>query len=166
MARPGEACRHWLHRNSKDIDVPLRNLCAKLILVALCAVPAARATDLVAKSGPELYQQFCASCHGSKGRGDGPVAGSLGVEVPDLTRLAIRQGGFFDRERVERIIDGRQIIAAHGRRTMPIWGEAFSRSHLGDPDAERAARTLVTRVADYLWQLQQPVVSRGGEKQP
>lgn len=146
--------------------MPSRNLLVELTLVTLCAVPAAHATELVAKSGPELYQQFCASCHGTSGRGDGPVAGSLGVEVPDLTRLAIRQGGFFDRERVERIIDGRQIIAAHGRRTMPIWGEAFSRSHLGDPNAERAARTLVTRVADHLWQLQQPAASRAGEKQP
>ena len=145
--------------------MPLRNLFVELTLVTLCAVPTAHATELVAKSGPELYQQFCASCHGSGGRGDGPVAGKLGVEVPDLTRLAIRQGGFFDRDRVERIIDGREILAAHARRTMPIWGEAFSKSHLGDPNAERAARTLVTRIADYLWQLQLPAASRGIEKQ-
>lgn len=133
----------------------LRNV----LLALLCAAPLAAAygTDLVAKSGPELYRQFCASCHGKAGRGDGPVAGSLSVEVPDLTRLAIRQGGSFDRDRVERIIDGRHVIAAHGRRTMPIWGEALSLANLGDPDAERAARLVVTRLADYLWLLQEPV---------
>lgn len=129
-----------------------------MLLATVCVLPLAQAepTDLVAKSGRELYQQFCASCHGTAGRGDGPVAGTLGVEVPDLTRMASRQGNFFDRDRVERIIDGRAVIGAHGRRTMPIWGEMLSKAQLGDPDAERAARTVVVRLADYLWQLQVP----------
>jgi mono/diheme cytochrome c family protein len=126
------------------------------LMIGLCLLPAlvALAQEPVARSGPELYRQYCASCHGSSGRGDGPVASSLRVEVPDLTRMAIRQGGSFDRDRVERIIDGRFVIGAHGSRTMPIWGEELSRSAVGDPNAERATRTIVGRLADYLWQLQ------------
>lgn len=127
-----------------------------MLIAGLSLLPAlvALAQEPVARSGPVLYRQYCASCHGISGRGDGPVAKSLRVEVPDLTRLAIRQGGVFDRDRVERIIDGRFIIGAHGSRTMPIWGEALSRSAVGDPNAERATRTIVGRLADYLWQLQ------------
>jgi mono/diheme cytochrome c family protein len=30
-----------------------------------------------AANGAKLYAQFCASCHGPKGHGDGPVAGTL-----------------------------------------------------------------------------------------
>jgi mono/diheme cytochrome c family protein len=112
------------------------------------------AADDAQRSGKELYERYCASCHGVSGRGDGPVSKSLTVEVPDITRYADRHGGFFDREFVERIIDGRHVIAAHGTRTMPVWGEAFSLARLGDPDAERAARLQIVRLADYVWQLQ------------
>jgi hypothetical protein len=76
------------------------------------------------------------------------------VEVPDLTRYAQRHGNFFDRDLVERIIDGRHVIGAHGSRTMPVWGEDFSKAQLGDPNAERATRVAITRLADYIWQLQ------------
>lgn len=130
----------------------------RVLLTAVCLLSATSvvAQDLVAKSGQELYERYCASCHGVGGRGDGPVAKSLRVEVPDLTRFASRHGGAFDRDRAERIIDGRFVIAAHGSRTMPIWGESFSRAGIGDPNAEQATRIVVARLADYLSQLQQP----------
>lgn len=118
-----------------------------------CSVLAA---DDVSRSGKELYERYCASCHGLSGRGDGPVSKSLAVEVPDITRYAQRHGQFFDRTLVERIIDGRHVIAAHGTRTMPVWGETFSTSLLGDPNAERATRIQILRLADYVWQLQKP----------
>lgn len=130
----------------------------KVVIAGSCLLATwlASAQEPVATAGRVLYQQYCASCHGTAGRGDGPVAGSLKVEVPDLTRLALRQGGFFDRDRVERIIDGRFVIGAHGSRTMPVWGEALSRTTIGDPNSERATRIVVGRLADYLWQLQRP----------
>lgn len=136
-------------------------------LIALCALAVALpvgATDEVGQSGKQLFTRYCASCHGAEGRGDGPVARSLNSEVPDLTRLAQRHGGFFDRELVERIIDGRHVVGAHfkgtpGARTMPVWGENLSSAHVGDPDAERGTRIVITRLADYLWQLQRPVAA-------
>ena len=127
----------------------------KLFAIVLACIGCnAFAADDVGKSGKELYERYCASCHGVTGRGDGPVSQSLRVEVPDLTRYAQRHGNFFDRALVERIIDGRHVIGAHGSRTMPVWGEDFSRAQLGDPDAERATRIAITRLADYIWQLQ------------
>lgn len=116
----------------------------------------ARAADYVAMSGKELYDRFCASCHGVTGRGDGPVANSFKVEVPDLTLIARRANGAYPRDRIEKIIDGRHIIGAHGSRTMPVWGEDLSRLELGNPDAERSTRLIILRLADYVWLLQKP----------
>ncbi|MET0660847.1 MAG: cytochrome c, partial [Steroidobacteraceae bacterium] len=77
-------------------------------------------------TGEELYQRFCASCHGTTGRGDGPVSHYFTVEVPDLTLIARRASGTYPYERVVRIIDGRHTLAAHGSRAMPVWGVEFS----------------------------------------
>ena len=122
-------------------------------LLLLCAAPAFSA-DYVQMSGEELYRRFCAACHGAEGRGDGPVAGSFKVEVPDLTLIARRSHGLYPRDRVARIIDGRYILGAHGSRTMPVWGEDLSRLELGNPEAERATRIVIDRLADYVEQLQ------------
>ena len=43
-----------------------------LLLLAACGREAA--VDL---SGRDTYLRYCASCHGSEGRGDGPLAASL-----------------------------------------------------------------------------------------
>lgn len=114
----------------------------------------ARAADYVAMSGQELYSRFCASCHGTAGQGDGPVSKSLRVEVPDLTLIARRAGGKYPRQRILQIIDGRHIIGAHGTRTMPVWGEDLSRLEIGNPDAERASRAVIEKLADYVGLLQ------------
>ena len=122
-------------------------------LLLLCATSAFPA-DYVQMNGKQLYQRFCAACHGVDGRGDGPVAGSFKVEVPDLTLIARRSRGSYPRDRVARIIDGRYIVGAHGSRTMPVWGEDLSRLEIGNPEAERATRIVIDRLADYVWQLQ------------
>jgi mono/diheme cytochrome c family protein len=118
--------------------------------------PSSQAADYVAMSGQELYSRFCASCHGISGRGDGPVAKSIRVEVPDLTLVTRRAGGKYPRERIAQIIDGRHIIGAHGTRTMPVWGEDLSRLEIGNPNAERASRVVIEKLADYLGLLQKP----------
>ena len=122
------------------------------VLATLGTAPV-NATDYLAMSGEQLYMRFCASCHGIEGRGDGPVAQSFSSEVPDLTLIARRHGGEFQRDWVERTIDGRHKIGAHGAYTMPVWGEDFAQ--IGDPDAERATRTMIARLVDYLETLQQ-----------
>jgi len=76
--------------------------------------------------GPDLYRQYCASCHGLNAQGDGPVAAALKVKVPDLTRIAQRHGGTFPSSDVRDTIDGREAPRAHGTRTMPVWGELFN----------------------------------------
>ena len=126
------------------------------LLALLVLAGPAQAADYVAMSGKELYVRFCASCHGTSGQGDGPVAPSFKIEVPDLTLIARRAGGEYPRERIARIIDGRHILGAHGTRTMPVWGEDFSRLELGNPEAERGTRLIIGRLADYVRLLQRP----------
>jgi mono/diheme cytochrome c family protein len=134
---------------------------SSLLLVA----SSTHAADYVGMSGKELYGRFCASCHGATGRGDGPVAGSFKVEVPDLTLIARRAHGAYPRDRIEKIIDGRHILGAHGSRTMPVWGEDFSRLEIGNPEAERSTRLIIQRLADYVWLLQKPAANPNEKEQ-
>jgi len=77
--------------------------------------------------GPVLYRAYCAVCHGKDGKGGGPMAKSLKVPPPDLTRLATRNGGSFPMARIQRIISGEEPRpAGHGTREMPVWGPIFS----------------------------------------
>lgn len=128
---------------------------ALLTLWALVASRAAGAEDYSTYSGADLYQRFCASCHGADGRGDGPVAPALKVLVPDLTRLTRHRGAEFPLERVRRIVDGRDIFAAHGARRMPIWGYEFATPTPAEPDAgATAAASLIDRLVEYLKSIQ------------
>jgi cytochrome c len=45
--------------------------------------------------GATIFRNSCAACHGTEGRGDGPVSKTLKRNVPDLTRLAQRNDGAF-----------------------------------------------------------------------
>ena len=88
----------------------------------LAALPlAAPAEDLASYTAPQLFQRFCASCHGREGQGDGPVAPFFKLTPPDLTGLSRRSGGNFPAERVRRIVDGREVVTPHGARQMPVW---------------------------------------------
>jgi mono/diheme cytochrome c family protein len=75
--------------------------------------------------GPDLFRAHCAACHGSEGKGDGPVASTLKTKPADLTVIAKNSGGKFPSARVLKIISGDEVLASHGSREMPIWGPIF-----------------------------------------
>jgi len=50
---------------------------------------------------PALFGVYCAACHDQDGKGGGPVARSLKVTAPDLTRIAARNGGTFPLARIQ-----------------------------------------------------------------
>jgi mono/diheme cytochrome c family protein len=112
---------------------------------------AAEKTRLIASiQGPALYSAYCAVCHGSQARGDGPMAKSLKVPVSDLTRIAKRSGGQFPRMRMERIILGEETVNGHGTREMPLWGPVFSQVG-ADQDL---GRVRVDNLARYIESIQ------------
>ncbi|HEX6998662.1 MAG TPA: cytochrome c [Gammaproteobacteria bacterium] len=121
---------------------------------------AAQTFTLADLSGAELFERFCAACHGPEGRGDGPVAPTLNVLVPDLTQIAARRGGRFPAFEIRETIDGRGLVAAHGTRTMPVWGYEFWVEQGGDVVAEREARSIVDRLVEYLESIQQEEPAR------
>ena len=132
------------------------------LVAVLLALPAAsQAADIdpfVDYTGAQLFDRFCASCHGGLGLGDGPVAPSLKVMIPDLSELAKRSGGRFPDERVREIIDGRAVLPAHGTRPMPVWGyELEARAGAGDAPGDHprdTAQTLIDRLVNHLRDLQ------------
>jgi hypothetical protein len=77
------------------------------------------------------------------------------IHVPDLTRIAQRDGGEFPLEDVRRTIDGRFDRPAHGPRDMPVWGWQFYRSQAPNDPAERArVDALIDRLVQYLRSIQ------------
>ena len=46
-----------------------------------------------ARSGKEMFQAYCASCHGADAKGDGPAAAALKSKPANLTELAKNNGG-------------------------------------------------------------------------
>ena len=76
-------------------------------------------------SGEEMYKTYCAVCHGVTGKGNGPAADALKVPPSNLTTLAKRNGGKYPAIKVAAIIRGEEVLAAHGSKEMPIWGNLF-----------------------------------------
>jgi mono/diheme cytochrome c family protein len=128
-------------------------LAAALLLVS----PGLLAADLepfLGYSGAQLFQRFCASCHGPSGYGDGPVADALKVAIPDLTQLAKRSGGRFPDDRVREIIDGRAVLPSHGTRPMPVWGYELEAQVPADQPGRATAQTLIDRLVEHLRSIQ------------
>jgi mono/diheme cytochrome c family protein len=103
-------------------------------------------------AGADLYHAYCASCHGSTGRGDGRAAVAMKVSPPDLTALARRNGGKFPGGRVYQVIEWGGAIASHGSREMPVWGVAF-RPLTRENQKEVSVR--IHALTDYIGTLQQ-----------
>lgn len=87
-------------------------------------------------AGDEMYQAFCASCHGVDAKGSGPAARALMTTPPDLTLLSANNGGKFPRVRTLNAILGDRDLTAHGTREMPIWGDIFTET-TGSPAMAR-----------------------------
>jgi len=124
--------------------------CLTLCLITRTSLGA----DYTTYSGEKLFQRFCAACHGTQAKGDGPVASSLAVQVPNLRELSLRNKGTFPAEKIVRIIDGRTLLNPHGSRSMPVWGDEFLRAEAGDPVAERETADMIKKMVEYLRSIQ------------
>ena len=109
----------------------------------------------VAEAGRSYFLESCASCHGDGARGDGPTAASLSTKPADLTLISKRRDGTFPTGELAEIIDGRDMVAAHGNREMPIWGERFSEEEEGDSMTERLVQGRIMMLLVYLRAIQQ-----------
>ena len=76
-------------------------------------------------SGKEMYTSYCAVCHGTDGKGNGPAASALKVPPTDLTLLSKNNGGKYPSLKVSSAIHGEGAVPAHGSKDMPVWGPLF-----------------------------------------
>lgn len=103
-------------------------------------------------AGRDSFELYCAACHGSDGRGGGPVAAELRTRPSDLTLLARRNNGAFPSDAVREFIVGTtRPLRAHGTTEMPVWGPMF-RVFESDARVNERIANLVT----YIERLQQP----------
>lgn len=87
-------------------------------------------------NGPDLYQHYCAACHGTTARGNGPAARLLRSPVPDLTLIAARDNGF-DSVHVQRHIEGEYAV-----NPMPDWHGVLRTTYDSDAMERLIARNL------------------------
>lgn len=92
-------------------------ICALATLsVAAACTPEAQIT-----TGAGDYAQYCATCHGPAGKGNGPASQGLTPRPTDLTLLARDNGGTFPRLRVMSRIDG--YTMGKSESPMPAFGD-------------------------------------------
>ena len=124
---------------------------AVALSVTLCVVgvsgsaqtaPRTAATAAIER-GRVSYDQYCASCHGKNGKGDGSAAATMRNKPPDLTLMEKRFGIFVDAQ-LESAIRGTDPIVAHGSPGMMLWAAILRR------DAANGRAEGDTRIADLI----------------
>ncbi|MDX2032761.1 MAG: cytochrome c [Blastocatellia bacterium] len=98
--------------------------------------------------GEKLYMEYCASCHGTDGKGGGPVAATLKSAMPDLTRIPL-DNGKFPALRIRNVIEGEVNVPTHGTKDMPVWGQYFRRTR-----GESVAKLNSYALMEYIQSIQ------------
>lgn len=122
--------------------------------VALSLVAGNQIEAAEADHGREMYLQYCSSCHGKDGSGNGAVSPYLKVKIPDLTLLKKNNRGIYPLEKVMSAIDGSRPVRGHGDREMPVWGEIFRKETEGKKYSELTSLLKGKVIAEYVATLQ------------
>ncbi len=104
-------------------------------------------------SGPQMFKEYCASCHGADAKGHGPAAPALKVHPPDLTVLSQNNHGKFPDQHVYTAIRGDVNLQVHGSPDMPVWGNVF-REMAGDASSPTVP-VRMRNLCRYIESLQQ-----------
>ena len=105
--------------------------------------------------GKKEFTTYCASCHGSGGKGDGPVVHFLKRKPIDLTQLSKNNGSNFPFDRIWGVFDGTYQFDEHGTSEMPIWGYRFIRETQKDNEPSDAAKAKALNIILYIQVIQE-----------
>jgi mono/diheme cytochrome c family protein len=123
-----------------------------LSLAGVLLAGRADAQSTSAATGDYLFRTYCAACHGTSAKGDGPLAESMRRRPANLTEIGKRNQGVFSADQVFKTIDGRTPVKGHGGPDMPVWGDVFSKSSDGGDPAVVEAR--IKALVAYLESIQ------------
>ena len=109
---------------------PIQGFAMSLIVCGAVIFGTILATDAASvEEGKKLYGQYCASCHGQSGKGDGPAAAALNPKPRDHT----------DREYMSKLSDDDllKVIKNGGASVgksplMPPWGASLNDDQIKD----------------------------------
>lgn len=101
------------------LDPPIGSVARGALFYAATAETSTARSEVPfnAEQGKHLYETFCSACHGTGGKGDGPVSEDF-PKPPDLTLPLYRQRS--DSFIFHRITFGTAIMPAYGHMTDPI----------------------------------------------
>ena len=108
-------------------------------------------TNVPSNSGKEMFDSYCAVCHGKNAKGDGPAATAMKTPPTDLTLLAQKDGGKYPAAHVASVIKGTAGNPSHGSQDMPVWGPLFSSISQGH---EAQVQQRVSNLVAYIGTLQ------------
>jgi mono/diheme cytochrome c family protein len=104
-------------------------------------------TNTPSNSGKEMFNSYCAVCHGKDGKGNGPAASAMKTPPTDLTLLAKKSDGKYPAAHVAAVIRGQATTPSHGSQDMPVWGPLFSSISQGhDAQVQQRTANLVTYI--------------------
>jgi mono/diheme cytochrome c family protein len=108
-------------------------------------------TNTPSNSGKEMFSSYCAVCHGSEGKGNGPAASAMKNNPTDLSALTQKNGGKYPDAHVASVIRGQANLPSHGNADMPVWGPLFSSISQGH---EGQVQQRIANLVDYIGTLQ------------
>ena len=108
--------------------------------------------------GKQMYEAYCAVCHGANAKGNGPGADAFQPKPADLSTLSAENGGKFPKYRVRYLLTDLDLYSDHAGSDMPSWGPAFKSLDKNQPEVVGLrARNLMA----YLESMQAPPANAG-----
>jgi len=108
-------------------------------------------SDAPSNSGKDMFNSYCAVCHGKDGKGNGPAAPAMKTSPTDLTLLTQKAGGKYPAAHVAAVIKGQAMTPSHGSQDMPVWGPLFSSISQGH---ESQVQQRIANLVAYIETLQ------------